>query len=135
MAEGSVQPPEGLIREVALRMCSVEPETKRVVGTITMITGFHGSTKPCEWCLGDAAAVLAALFDACEVREQWGVRNTWPDGRSETYWRGHRSYAEAVVRAQLKLGSTVERQLVRRCDLLTPPESVVSYPENQEDGD
>jgi hypothetical protein len=54
-------------------------------------------------------------------------------------WRrtggGHRSYAEAVVRAQLKLGSTVERQLVRRCDLLTPPESVVSYPENQEDGD
>jgi hypothetical protein len=43
--------------------------------------------------------------------------------------------ADAVVRAQLKLGSTVERQLVRRCDLLTPPESVVSYPENQKDGD
>jgi hypothetical protein len=94
----------------------------------------HGLTpESAAECVADA--VLAALFDACEVREQWGVRNTWPDGRSETYWRGHRSYAEAVVRAQLKLGSTVERQLVRRCDLLTPPESVVSYPENQKDGD
>jgi hypothetical protein len=120
VAEGSVQPPDGL-RKIA---------KSAVEEFVQVWNGEFG-----DFTEAIADAVLAALFDACEVREQWGVRNTWPDGRLETYWRGHRSYAEAVVRAQLKLGSTVERQLVRRCDLLTPPESVVSYPENQEDGD
>jgi hypothetical protein len=75
--------------------------------------------------------VLAALFDAWKYAT---VHNTWPDGASETFWRGPRLHAEAVVRAQLKLGSTVERQLVRRCVLSTPPESVVPYPENVEGG-
>jgi hypothetical protein len=70
-------------------------------------------------------AVLAALFDACEVRDEWGVHNTWPDGRSETYWRGPRLYADAVIRAQLRLGSTVEREVVHRCVLSTPPESEI----------
>jgi hypothetical protein len=110
----SVQPPGGLIRVVALKMCSDESSV------------FHGSDKPCQWCLFDASNVLAALFDACEVREQFGVRaegvdDFWP------YEPTH-EWAEKAIASRAKRNWPASH-LIRRCDLRTPPESVGPYPE------
>jgi hypothetical protein len=124
----SVQPPEGLRKIAAEALATFWNESIANIGE--PVETLYDSDDAQE----SADAVLAALFDACEVRDEWGVHNTWPDGASETFWRGPRLHAEAVVRAQLKLGSTVERQLVRRCVLSTPPESVGPYPENVEGG-
>jgi hypothetical protein len=123
MAEGSVQPPAGLIREVALRMCSVEPGTKTTVGHITMTRGFHGSNKPCEWCLGDADAVLSALFDACEVREQWGAELVIPGHSSGALWCDDHEHAEHVRLSHRPLKPVTMGGLVRRLMIATPPES------------
>jgi hypothetical protein len=120
VAEGSVQPPDGL-RKIA---------KSAVEEFVQVWNGEFG-----DFTEAIADAVLAALFDACEVREQWGVRNTWPDGRLETYWRGSslicRGGCPRTTEARLHGGAPAGPSLRSS----NPPESVVSYPENQEDGD
>jgi hypothetical protein len=88
----------------------------------------HGHQQPDDRMVD---AVLAALFDACEVREQFGVRaegvdDFWP------YEPTH-EWAEKAIASRAKRNWPASH-LIRRCDLQTPAESVGPYPENVEGG-
>jgi hypothetical protein len=123
MAEGSVQPPEGL-REELISM----------VADRFAVSSFHGPFVDIDATpVNVVDAVLAALFDACEVREQWGVRADVE--RVPDFWPEEATRQRAQWAIAARAGYSFQSYLIRRCDLLTPPESVVSYPENQEDGD
>jgi hypothetical protein len=82
-----VQPPEGLRKIAAEALAKFWNESIANIGE-PVETLYHSDDAQ-----ESADAVLAALFDACEVRE-----------------------------------------LLRRCDLQTPPESVGPYPENVQGG-
>jgi hypothetical protein len=104
----SVQPPEGL-RKIA----------KSAVEEFVQI--WNGEFGDVTETIADA--VLAALFDACEVRERWGTRWTYADGEQRTAWWSSRAEAE-TERDWPTPASTVE--LLRRCDLQTPPEPEIN---------
>jgi hypothetical protein len=69
-------------------------------------------------------AVLAALFEACEVREEWGVRSVVPDRGIPDYWRENRAQAEDTIAARSALGAHVRSSLIHRCALKTPVEVI-----------
>jgi hypothetical protein len=116
----SVQPPEGLRKIIA------EAEGARRNGVASDGRGWFRTDADRMDCYAVADAVLAALFDACEVREQFGVRaegvdDFWP-------YEPTREWAEKAIASRAKRNWPASH-LIRRCDLRTPPESVVSYPE------
>jgi hypothetical protein len=66
----------------------------------------------------EVRAVLAALFDICEVRERWGTRYSGAGAEDVYAWWRSREEAES----QSKGSPRVPRgDLVCRCELLTPP--------------
>jgi hypothetical protein len=75
-------------------------------------------------CYAVADAVLAALFDACEVREQFGVRM---EGEDADFW----PYMPTCEWAEKAIASRAKRNwpashLIRRCDLQTPAEQEIN---------
>jgi hypothetical protein len=113
----SVQPPEGLRKIIA------EAEGARRNGVASDGRGWFRTDADRMDCYAVADAVLAALFDACEVRERWGTRWTYADGEQRTAWWSSRAEAE-TERDWPTPASTVE--LLRRCDLQTPPEPQIN---------
>lgn len=108
---GKIQPPEGL-REIA-REAAALPPCRHWLDV--------GETKTCVDCIADA--VLAALFAACEVREEWGCRLTVPDGHIPDCWREHREAAEAMADWHIRNRSIATPTLIRRLHLTLPAEA------------
>jgi hypothetical protein len=123
MPDPSVQPPEGL------RHILAEAEGARRNGVASDGRGWFRTAADRVDCYAVADAVLAALLDACEIRERWGTRWTLADGGKRTAWWSSRAEAE-TERDWPTSASRVE--LLRRCDLQTPPESAGPYRENRE---
>jgi hypothetical protein len=72
MPDPSVQPPEGLRQELI-----------SVVADRFAVSSFHGPFVDIDATpVNVVDAVLAALLDACEIRERWGTRWTLADGRT-----------------------------------------------------
>lgn len=138
------QPPEGLrklIAEALTEPCEPCGATGRIVGS--------AGEMPCVDCYGEgrvylpegdmADAVLAALFAACEVREEWGCRLTWDDGHNEDSLLGERKYAQLRydLHQQKRAdnpGWRVTPTLIRRYVLTTTAEPVSSTGEESGDG-
>jgi hypothetical protein len=116
----SVQPPEGLRKIIVERLADRFAHGKPDDGMFVRFTAEDGYSSLRGVTPAEAVdAVLAALFDACEVRERWGTRWTYADGEQRTAWWMNRAEAE-TERDWPTPASTVE--LLRRCDLQTPPE-------------
>jgi hypothetical protein len=109
-----VQPPEGLRKIAAEALAKFWNESIANIGE-PVETLYHSDDAQ-----ESADAVLAALFDACEVRERWGTRFSGSTADDVYGWWPSRSTAEAVTSAPSRIGST--KTLVRRCELQTPPE-------------
>jgi hypothetical protein len=111
VADHSVRPPEGLRRELI-----------SMVADRFAVSSFRGPFVDIDATpVNVVDAVLAALFDVCEVRERWGTRWTYADSERRVAWWSSRAEAEAE-RDWPTSASRVE--LLRRCDLQAPPESV-----------
>jgi hypothetical protein len=127
----SVQPPEGLRKILIEKFIArgdyrTEKDTPDCPNCGEGCAGheeetYHytcGEVVPCS-CATDAVdAVLAALFDACEVRERWGTRWTNSAGDECTAWW--------TSRAEAQLDWPVPIVLLRRCVLSTPPEPEIN---------
>jgi hypothetical protein len=134
VADPSVQPPEGLRKILIEKFMArehyrTEKDTPECPNCGEGCAGheeetYHytcGEVVPCS-CATDAVdAVLAALFDACEVREQWGVQ---AGPRGNRFW-GYATRSEALVDVAEGLADGhTDWLLIHRCDLKTPAEPV-----------